>query len=187
MPDTVDERGALELARLARGEHPSPHSLLGIHEAANGRGMVVRALDPNAETMFVLVGGSTPKEARGGARRYPMKRIEGTGLFAREFPEAPGPFRYRLEAAARGRSDVREDPYRFPPTLGDLDLLLLGEGNHRELYRKLGAHPRRLDDVDGFSFAVWAPAARGVALVGDFNGWTDGRHPMRSIGGSGVW
>ena len=80
-----------------------------------------------------------------------------------------------------------DDPYRFLPTLGELDLYLAGEGRHEELYAKLGAHPREMDGVEGTAFAVWAPAARSVSVVGDFNGWDGRLHPMRSLGPTGIW
>ncbi len=98
------------------------------------------------------------------------------------------PLAYELEASYPGGETVTvQDPYRFPPTLGDVDLHLIGEGRHQTLYEQLGAHPRELDGVEGVAFAVWAPAAKGVSVVGDFNAW-DGRiHPMRSLGSSGIW
>jgi 1,4-alpha-glucan branching enzyme len=82
---------------------------------------------------------------------------------------------------------VADDPYRFWPTLGDVDLHLIGEGTHRRLWDALGAHARRHEGVDGTAFAVWAPAARSVRVVGDFNGWNGRAHPMRLLGSSGVW
>ena len=89
-----------------------------------------------------------------------------------------------LDDASRVRA---RDPYSFLPTLGELDLHLVGEGRHQELWERLGAHPREIDGAAGTSFAVWAPSARSVSVVGDWNGW-DGRvHPMRSLGSSGVW
>ena len=79
-----------------------------------------------------------------------------------------------------------EDPYRFPPMLSDFDLYLLGEGNHLRLYDKLGAHPMAMEGVDGVAFAVWAPNARRVSVVGDFNFWDGRRHAMR-VRGNGYW
>src|SRR6185437_9499054 len=86
-----------------------------------------------------------------------------------------------------GKTIHLDDPYGFMPTLGDLDLQLIAEGRHERLYERLGAHLREVDGVVGTAFAVWAPSARSVSIVGDFNDW-DGRiHPMRSLGGSGIW
>jgi 1,4-alpha-glucan branching enzyme len=86
-----------------------------------------------------------------------------------------------------GESYRLRDPYAFLPSLGELDLYLVGEGRHELLYERLGAHPRELDGVSGTSFAVWAPAARSVSVIGDFNSWDGRLHQMRSLGASGVW
>jgi len=165
---------------LLRGELADPHALLGAHPL--GTGAVVRAFVPGARGVTLIEDGdgSAPK-------RRPMRCAVPEGLFEAELPGRALPLRYRLEIDRDGGAQVREDPYRFPPTLGDLDLLLLGEGNHRDLYSKMGAHRRVVEGVEGYSFAVWAPSARGVSLVGDFNGWDDRAHPMRAMGASGVW
>jgi 1,4-alpha-glucan branching enzyme len=86
-----------------------------------------------------------------------------------------------------GQTYALQDPYRFPPTIGEMDVYLFNEGRHEALWTVLGSHPRVLDGVAGTSFAVWAPSARGVAVVGDFNAWDGRLHPMRAIGASGVW
>src|SRR5215472_6089646 len=80
-----------------------------------------------------------------------------------------------------------KDPHTFAPTLGDIDLYLLGEGRHEQLYERLGAHVVELESVRGTAFAVWAPAARSVSLVGDFNSWDGREHAMRALGSSGIW
>src|SRR4029450_3668474 len=96
------------------------------------------------------------------------------------------PEHYRLRARF-GESDVEmEDPYRFPPILSDVDLYLLGEGNHLRLFDKLGAHPMEMEGVRGVGFVVWAPNARRVSVVGDFNFWDGRRHAMR-VRGNGYW
>jgi 1,4-alpha-glucan branching enzyme len=101
---------------------------------------------------------------------------------------APASFVYRLRVTdAAGRAAEVEDPYRFPPSLTDLDLHLLGEGTHYRLYDKLGAHPARVSGVDGYRFAVWAPNARRVSVVGDWNVWDGRRHPMRLHPANGIW
>jgi 1,4-alpha-glucan branching enzyme len=99
---------------------------------------------------------------------------------------ANGSPRYRVRASYGERQVEIEDPYRFPPILSDLDLYLLGEGTHTQLYDKLGAHPMVLDGVQGVAFAVFAPAAKRVSLVGDFNLWDGRRHAMR-VRGNGFW
>ena len=95
---------------------------------------------------------------------------------------------YRLRARYSDATVVElEDPYRFRPTVGDVDLHLLGEGRHRRLWEMLGAHPRTHEGVAGTAFAVWAPGARSVRVVGDFNLWDGRMNPMRSLGSPGVW
>jgi 1,4-alpha-glucan branching enzyme len=168
---------AEEVELVVRRDHPDPHHLLGAH-ASNGD-VVVRAFRPGAERLRVIPEGEAPVEAR---------RTHPSGLFEGLVPGVTLPLRYRLEVGYPDGSAVElEDPYGFLPTLGELDLHLAAQGRHEQLYEKLGAHVREMDGVVGTAFAVWAPSARSVSVVGDFNGW-DGRiHPMRSLGGSGIW
>src|SRR5215212_1540795 len=169
-----------EVARLQAGQLAEPHALLGVHPGVvDGlAGITIRAWHPDAaRAECVLPNGATvdmPRQAR--------------GLFGVFLPGETLPFRYRVRFHFQGGGVwEREDPYRFLPTIGDVDLHLFNEGTHRRLWEVLGAHPRVVDGVAGTSFAVWAPNARRVSVVGDFNGW-DGRvHPMRRLGGSGVW
>jgi 1,4-alpha-glucan branching enzyme len=200
------------LAAILTGDHPEPHRVLGAHPApaGNRNGVVVTAFNPAAGAAECLVfedslphvdGGSSYQSTAGvpqaaalevlsteAQRVIPMKRMAGTGLFAAFLPDATLPLRYRLRFhLGEGGVWEREDPYRFLPTIGELDLHLFGEGNHRRLWRAFGAHPRVIDGVDGVAFAVWAPNARRVSVVGDFC-WWDGRFlPMRSLGSSGVF
>jgi len=171
-------RGAVpgdDAALLAARDHPEPHRLLGAHPEDGG--WRVRAWRPDAVAARLLPEGGEWVE---------MERVHPSGLFTVRVEAPPG--RYVVEATyADGAVDATVDPYRFLPTLGELDLHLIGEGRHRELWRRLGAHPRTVEDVAGTAFAVWAPSARSVSVVGDFNGWDGRRHPMRSLGGSGVW
>src|SRR6185436_9382109 len=111
-----------------------------------------------------------------------------SGLWEALLPKARLPLEYELEVEyPDGKTFTVRDPYSFLPTLGELDLHLALEGRHEHLYEKLGAHVREIDGVVGTAFAVWAPSARSVSVVGDFNDW-DGRiHPMRSLGASGIW
>src|SRR5262249_61973816 len=109
------------------------------------------------------------------------------GVFAAELPGSL-PLAYRLDVAyPDGLSVELDDPYRFLPSLGELDVHLAAEGLHERLYEKLGAHVRELDGVRGTAFAVWAPNARSVSVVGDFNTWDGRLHQMRSLGASGIW
>jgi 1,4-alpha-glucan branching enzyme len=172
-----------DLERLLAGEHAGPHAYLGAHPAKVNRedGVVVRALIPNAQRAELRLGDG---------RMVQMERVaEGlSDLYAAFIPGATLPLDYRLRSYyADGAVWQRIDPYRFLPTLGEMDLHLFNEGTHLELWKKLGAHPRVIDGVSGVSFAVWAPSARRVSVIGDFCGW-DGRvFPMRVLGGSGVW
>src|SRR5215472_16183079 len=121
--------------------------------------------------------------------RYLGPHVENGPSVVRVFlPDAEGVAvqRYRVRARYGERQLEIEDPYRFPPILSDFDLYLLGEGTHVHLYEKLGAHPMALDGVAGVAFAVFAPNARRVSVVGDFNGWDGRRHAMR-VRGNGFW
>jgi 1,4-alpha-glucan branching enzyme len=160
---------AAEIDQIVTGRHGDPHRILGRH------GGVVRSFRPGADAMHVVDAGG----------RHPMVQVHTAGLW--EGPVADGVGPYRLEAEYAGTSFAFDDPYRSWPTLGDLDLHLFGEGRHRRLWDVLGARPRVHDGMAGVSFAVWAPNAKAVRVVGDWNDW-DGRiHPMRSLGSSGVW
>jgi 1,4-alpha-glucan branching enzyme len=162
---------------LVEGRLADPHSLLGAHPQ-NG-GVVVRAFRPEAERVRVRVEGSEPVE---------LERSHPAGLFEGELEGAKLPLRYRLEVSyAEGATLVVDDPYAFPPTLGELDVHLAVEGRHERIYERLGAHVREVDGVVGTTFAVWAPSARSVSVVGDFNLWDGRLHPMRSLGSSGIW
>src|SRR5207253_5187107 len=110
------------------------------------------------------------------------------GLWEALLPKARLPLDYELEVEyPDGNTFTVRDPYSFLPTLGELDLHLAMEGRHEHLYERLGAHVRELDGVLGTAFAVWAPNARGVSVVGDFNSWDGRLHPMRTLGSSGIW
>ncbi|MFO0839043.1 MAG: 1,4-alpha-glucan branching protein GlgB [Phycisphaerae bacterium] len=166
--------------RLTAGEHHSPHDVLGAHPAQfEGRdGLVIRAYHPDAQRVDVL----TPTSV------HPMSAIGAGGLFAAFLPEAAPPIEYQLRFSfADGNTWERDDPYRFLPTLGDVDLHLFNEGTHRRLWEKLGAHARTVDGVPGVSFAVWAPNAARVSVVGDFCQWDGRLMPMRQMGSSGVF
>jgi 1,4-alpha-glucan branching enzyme len=154
-----------------------PHRLLGAHP--DDGGVVLRAYRPAAARVVARAEGHDPVEL---ARRHPG------GLFEGQLADAELPLRYELEVEYDdGNSFTLRDPYAFPPTIGELDLHLAGEGRHQELYERLGAHVREIDGVTGVSFAVWAPAARSVSVVGEFNSWDGRLHPMRAMGASGIW
>jgi 1,4-alpha-glucan branching enzyme len=173
---------AANLGRLLAGEHHDPHSVLGAHEYSDHT--VIRVLRPHALEVVALIGNE----------RFPFSHVEDA-LFAVAVPFT-GLIDYRLEISypsGDGSPHVHTvaDPYRFLPTLGEVDLHLFAEGRHERLWEALGAHPRTYHTpdgpVDGVSFAVWAPNAKGVSLIGEFNHWSGIDAPMRTLGATGVW
>ncbi|HYT61449.1 MAG TPA: 1,4-alpha-glucan branching protein GlgB [Haliangiales bacterium] len=173
---------AAELESLVNVQQRSPHALLGMHPLGDGSGVVVRAFLPHASAVEIVpvIEKDKPK--------IKLKRLHDGGLFEGTARETGRVYAYDLVITDQGGNTRRtRDPYSFLPTLGETDLYLFGQGNERRIYDKLGAQLRVIDGVPGASFAVWAPNARRVSVVGDFNGW-DGRiHPMRHLGPSGVW
>jgi 1,4-alpha-glucan branching enzyme len=169
----LDQVSHLEIDRLLAGTHHDPHSILGGH--AGPAGVTIRALRPLAETVTVVLPGGS---------RVPMQHIH-QGVFSVTVPGTAVPD-YRIAVTYPGTEEtVGDDAYRHLPTLGEVDLHLIAEGRHEELWTVLGARVR--PQLGGTSFAVWAPNARGVRVIGDFNHWDGRGHPMRSLGGSGVW
>ncbi len=166
-----------EIERIVAGNHHDPHSVLGAHPGPDGG--IVRALRPLATSVAVVLDDG---------RRFPMEHLH-QGVFTVTLPDEKVPD-YRIAASYAGSQDeetVLDDPYRYLPTLGEIDLYLIGEGRHEELWRVLGAHVREVGLATGTSFAVWAPNAHGVRVTGDFNYWDGSAYPMRSLGASGVW
>ncbi len=167
--------------RLIELVHPDPHALLGPH--ATQAGIAIRVFRPDAESVSIVPDGGPSHVAT---------LVHPAGIFEAVLAgekQVPG---YHLEIElAGGRVLVTRDPYSFLPTLGELDVHLAREGQHERLYEKLGAHVREAlgpgGSSVGISFAVWAPSARGVSLVGDVNGWDGRLHPMRNVGSSGIW
>ena len=168
-----------DIAALVAGQNGDPFAILGMHRSADG-GLTVRVFRPDAEACTVL-------DAATGAPVAELTRVHPAGFFAGSIAGRHEPFAYRLRLSGHGTSWEAGDPYRFPAMLGELDMHLLGEGRHRRLYDRLGAHPMVLDGVAGVGFAVWAPNARRVSVVGDFNHWDGRRNPMRKRVEAGVW
>jgi len=167
-----------ELDAVARREHHQPHAVLGAHPGRNGS-VTVRVLRPAAQKVSV-------KPAKG--RSVALKQVHPAGIFEGSVPDQKLPMRYRVKVDyGDGGTFTIDDPYAFAPTLGEVDLYLIGEGRHEQLYNKLGAHPQTHQNVAGTAFAVWAPAARAVSVVGDFNSWDGRLHAMRSLGAGGIW
>ncbi len=165
-----------ELEQLANGKHADPFAILGLHRA--GRYRIARTFQPQAQNVHLARADGTPLEA--------MQRIHPAGVFAAVLPARVRHYTL-LVSQSSGNRYVTEDPYRFPSSLGELDLHLLREGLHRNIFSALGAQPVRLLGVSGVRFAVWAPNAKRVSVIGDFNDWDGRRHPMRFHRGNGIW
>ncbi|MDQ0579009.1 1,4-alpha-glucan branching enzyme [Streptomyces rishiriensis] len=172
-PRTAPGLDPADRGRLLSGAHHDPHALLGAHPAPGG--IVFRALRPFADAVSVVIEGDpTPLVS------------EGDGLFSVLLPLDAVPA-YTLLVSYEGAEHKVDDPYRFLPALGDLDLHLIREGRHEELWKALGAEPMAHQGVLGTRFTVWAPNAQGVRVAGDFCFWDGTAFPMRSLGSSGVW
>ena len=165
------------LDALVDGTHTQPHDVLGPH--VNDGVVTIRVLRPNATAVDVVIGSDvypTVHEHRG---------VWVAGIAGKEVPD------YRLRVTYDGDPIPGDDPYRFLPSLGDIDQHLIAEGRHEQLWQVMGAHTHLYDTphgpVHGVSFAVWAPNAKGVRVVGDFNYWDGTATPMRSLGSTGIW
>lgn len=167
----------IQVDQIVDGRHHDPHSVLGPHLVDGG--IVLRVLRPMADAVHAIVDD----------QRIPLEHLHRgmwqTFVAADDIPD------YRLDVTYGNLTYPADDPYRFWPTLGDVDQHLIMEGRHEQLWRVLGAHEHDYDSphgsVHGVSFAVWAPNAQGVRVIGDFNHWDATAHPMRSLGSCGVW
>ena len=169
MADHTPDHAAI--TALVEARHGDPFALLGPHETPEGR--ILRVLMPGATAVHALIGGEA----------LPLELVHPAGLYEGRIPQ--GLYTLRIDWA--GVTEETEDPYSFPLLLGDLDLHLLHEGTHQDIALCLGAQPMNVNDVPGVRFAVWAPNATRVSVVGDFNSWDGRRHPMRLRQQAGVW
>ena len=170
-----------EINRIIKGEHPDPYSILGNHKIKlNGQdAVVIRVFVPGAETASVVEDGTVTE--------FPMTKIHPDGLFETVLKDQTNIFPYRLEIQTDHEVCIREDPYRYQPAVDDFHLGNIKEGRYRQAYQTLGAHRQERGGVEGVLFALWAPNAKQVSLVGDFNRWDYRAHPMRRSGSSGIW
>ena len=170
-----------EADSLTEVRHRSPHEFLGMHVLGDGSGLVARVFSPRAAEVEIVPTHEKNKP------RFSLQQIR-PGLFEGSTDKAKAVYAYDVVITEHdGKKVQARDPYSFLPTVGETDLYLFGQGNERRIYDKLGSHLHVIDGVNGTSFAVWAPDAQRVSVVGDFNHW-DGRcHAMRSLGASGVW
>ena len=168
-----------EIDRVLDSDHHDPFQVLGLHFITEKpKAVLVRTFQPHAESVKIITGDT---------KSY-LYKMRQEGLFEIVLHEYQEPFSYQLEATYfNGTSHVFDDPYRFLPQFSDMDMYLFNSGTHYQLYEKMGAHPATIYDVKGIVFRVWAPSARRVSVLGEFNTW-DGRvHQMRSLDKSGIW
>jgi 1,4-alpha-glucan branching enzyme len=177
MPVRPTPADPAEIDALVAGEHPHPHSILGPHVGEDA--VTIRVLRPMADSVTAVVGEQS----------HPMEHVHN-GVFAVAVPGTDVPD-YRIRASYQQEAVDSDDPYRFLPSVGEFDEHLMTEGRHEELWRVLGSRVREYEGpfgtVTGTSFAVWAPAARGIRVSADFNYWDGRAHPMRRLGSTGVW
>ncbi len=169
-----------ELKKIVDSEHYNPHNFLGMHqEILNSKPIViVRCFLPRAQKVSVIDTN---------LKKYPMEKIDDAGVFQVNIGNKKI-FDYQLEVTDYdGNTQKIFDPYSFEPVISDFDLFLFGEGNHYKIFDKLGAHPLQIKNVSGVNFAVWAPNAKRVSVIGDFNNWDGRQNPMRARKNSGVW
>ena len=172
---TLPVPSAHELTTIANGSHSRPHDILGQHQLVGG-GWVIRARRPLATSVTAI---------RSNGTRIALKHLQDGIWQGRASGRGQA---YTVEAHYAGAPDwVSDDPYRFVPSVGEIDLYLFGEGRHEQLWQVLGAHCRPHEGIDGTSFSVWAPHASAARVVGDFNNWNGVGHAMRRLDDNGVW
>lgn len=164
--------------QIISGHYADPFSVLGMHQTAQG--IRVCALLPDAKEVWLV-------DTKNGRNVAQFTQEDPRGFFIAKLPRRKNLFRYQLAVTWQESTQIIEDPYRFGTLLQDIDSWLLAEGTHLRPYERLGAHLMSLDGVEGVSFAVWAPNAKRVSVVGEFNFWDGRRHPMRLRRENGIW
>lgn len=171
----TDNFSAQDATALGVGRHPDPFAVLGVHHAKSG--VTIRTFQPQASEVELVTSQD---------QSFPMRKVETNGLFEAQLSAVPEQYRYRIRQYG-GQTELIEDPYRFRSRIQDLDLHLLAEGSHQQIYELLGSHPCEIAGVTGVHFGLWAPNAARVSVVGDFNEWDGRRHCMRRHPGAGLW
>ena len=167
-----------ELNLFLAGAHPDPFRILGPHRV--GEDLVVRIFRPDAKEVSIVIDGND--------QRFVADRLRPEGFFQATVPGKKRDCDYSIQLTGwDGSTALVRDPYCYGLIMGEMDLHLFSEGNHLQLYEQFGAHLRKIGDTEGVYFAVWAPNAQRVSVVGDFNGWDGRGNPMRRLLGSGVW
>ena len=172
-----------ELFQIVNVEHGDPHHVLGMHEIEhnNKKFVTVRAFIPQAKEIIII----DDKEKK---KNYPMMKIHEDGFFEGIIEDRKEWFTYQLSITDyQGHHWTTYDPYSFAPTISEYDRYLFGAGNHYEIFKKLGAHITTVNGVEGVAFGVWAPNAKAVSVIGNFNNWDSRRNQMRILGESGIW
>jgi 1,4-alpha-glucan branching enzyme len=169
-----------EIASLVDGTHANPFAFLGLHKGHGSDGLTARCFLPGAQSVSLIASDGV-----GGP--WPLTKLHAEGMFADHIDERAEPFAYRLEATWDGEPIQLEDPYRFGSLLSTKEVLRFRQGHLWKAWECLGAHRETVDGVTGFAFAVWAPHARRVSVVGLFNGWDGRRHTMRKLHDAGIW
>jgi 1,4-alpha-glucan branching enzyme len=168
-----------DIYRLLHAEHDDPFSVLGLHQI--DQVWVVRSFRPDAKELAIV-------DRHDVDRRFPASRIAEEGLFEAQLGGVSEAFDYLVEVTTWSGEIIQvSDPYSYGPILGELDMHLYKVGNHYEIYEKLGAHLSQINGHPGVRFAVWAPNAQRVSVVGDFNNWDGRAHPMRKRTEAGIW
>ena len=168
-----------EMEAVISGNHGNVFAVLGIHKDKGSKEVFIRTYQPHAKSVELLKYDDS-------SLGY-LTKLDDRGFFQINVGAVDNfPYRFRIENDL-GQFYIKEDEYRFPSVLGDIDVYLLAEGNHLEMYKRLGAHVMEMDGIKGVGFAVWAPNAKRVSVVGGFNNWDGRAHVMRKHPTCGVW